>query len=109
MKAKSIVLGVFLIILSAIPGFSTPVWTGPVNTVVRFWVGNYTEGDALVFDAADGHRYYFNLTGTELSRQMAASVMSAYYKAKKVDLHITDHEMAGNAGWKLVDALGASN
>lgn len=81
-------------------------WTGAVNTVTRFWVGPYGDGDALVFDTSSGTRFYFNLNGSEATRQMAAALVSAYYKAKKVDLERTGRTMTNNATWYEVDALG---
>lgn len=96
-----------MLVMSTVPALSAG-WKATPLPVTKYWVGTYGEGDALVFDTSDNARYYFNLTGTELSRQMAASIMAAYFKAKKVNLFVTDHALPGT-NWMMVTNVGPTN
>jgi hypothetical protein len=107
MKLKLAALGTLLLAFAINPAQAAG-WTGANRIIVNYYIGEYAEGESFVLQTSDGGRYYFNLTGTEQSRQMAAALMSAMYKAKKVDLYVTDHTMAGNS-WKLISHVGVAN
>lgn len=107
MNLKLAALGTLLLAFAA-HSVQAAGWTGANRTLSKFYVGTYAEGEALVFGTTDGAMYYFNLTGTEQSRQMAAAIMSAMYKVKKVDLYVTDHGLPDN-GWKQVSSIGVAN
>ena len=84
----------------------------PKKYVKSAYAGVYAGSDALVFSTVDvantsiKKMYYFNLTGTEASRQQAAMILSAFYKAKQVDLLSTGTFMPGNPTWEEVIQLG---
>jgi hypothetical protein len=109
MRLKSLLLASLLVIASA-TGARAAGWIGAPNarSVVNFYVATYPEGEAFYFLGSDNQAYYFNLNGSELSRQMTAAVMSAYYKAKRVDICLTDHLMPGST-WKEVCGIGVVN
>jgi hypothetical protein len=81
--------------------FSTP------QIPYQIFAGSYGQGDALVFKTSStGGWYYFNLTGTEASREMASIVKLAYAKSKYVQFNLTGTKMGT---WQEVCTISVTN